>query len=227
MKQTYYIVQRCWFDGPHVSPPVDYMALFPNQNSAESCAYESAHSYNSTQPSNQQSVVRTLLLPSGFACSAAGKLFWVRRVIADLVMGGESSSAAGAHCILRNGIVGGTGNANSRRGSETETDCVFAGADSHARAQLALAQQPWQPGANTVISWLPVGSFSDVMQGWPDLHSLNEEKMVDIEPLFSKRQTLEDEQHCHDSQSAPRPTKRVRGAQRVQQLHPTDAGNII
>jgi hypothetical protein len=207
MKQTYYIVQRCWFDGPHASPPVDYMALFPDQSSAESCAYQSAHLYSSTQQANhlQPGVVRVLLLPSGFACSAAGKLFWVRRVIADLFMGGDS---AGAHCILRNGIVGGTGNANSRRGSEAEADCVFVGADSHTRAQLAMEQQQWQP---SVISWLPIGCYSDIVQGWPDLHSLNEEKMVDNEPLLSKRQALEDQQQCHHNQSATHPAKRICG----------------
>lgn len=204
MQQTYYIVQRCWFEGPHVAPPVDCLTLFRNQNQAEICAVQSAHLY---AQNNKQAVVRTLLLPTGYACSAAGKLFWVRRVIVDLEMGG-----AGAHCILKNGIIGGTGNANSRRGSEAETNCVFVGADSHAKAQRAMEEQ-WQPDANAVISWLPIGSYSDMMQGWPDFHS--NENIVDQEPLLlSKRQTLEDQQQCHYNHSASRPAKRLCGVQR-------------
>jgi hypothetical protein len=212
MKQTYYIVQRCWFDGPNVAPPVDFLALFDTQTQAENCAYQSAHFYAQNQ---HAAVVRTLLLPtgngSGFACSAAGKLFWVRRVIADISIGGEES--AGAHCILRNGIVGGTGNTNSRRGSEAETNCVFVGADSHARAQLAV-EQHGQHGTNTV-SWLPIGCCSDMMQGWPDLQSLPNagNAVVQDQPFLAKRQTLEDQHQYHYNPSAPRPAKRLCGDQ--------------
>ena len=56
--QEFFVVQKCWFDGPHVEPAVDYMALFTNRAKAEETAYQSAH----VHAKNHQAVVRTLLM---------------------------------------------------------------------------------------------------------------------------------------------------------------------
>jgi hypothetical protein len=70
-----YVVQHCWYSGPHIStPPVDYMRLLPSLKEAEQVAYASAHWYAnqhqnngtaaSAAPNTSPAVVRTIQLPS-------------------------------------------------------------------------------------------------------------------------------------------------------------------
>lgn len=159
-----FVVQKCWFDGPKIEPPVDCLRLFEQRSDAERVAHESAHLFACA---NNSASVRTILLPStnhqgascGFVC--AGKLFWVRSLWSTVVpttsssngsnsmltTGGSSSSPSCsywyAHAILTARVIGGTGNVGSRRGTEAARGRVFVSlnAESSYRAAAAAAAQ--------------------------------------------------------------------------------------
>eukprot|EP00522_Entomoneis_paludosa_P004925 CAMPEP_0172469186 /NCGR_PEP_ID=MMETSP1065-20121228/63120_1 /TAXON_ID=265537 /ORGANISM="Amphiprora paludosa, Strain CCMP125" /LENGTH=233 /DNA_ID=CAMNT_0013226783 /DNA_START=64 /DNA_END=765 /DNA_ORIENTATION=+ len=162
--REYFLVQRCWFDGPIISPPQDYQALFTQRGEAEEIASHSAQLH----AANHQAVVRTILLPSGYAFSAAGNLFWVRSVWvnADVeqTYGEHFDLSFGAHAICNGNVIGGTGNPNSRRGSEATTGVVFVGPSSHAMA-LHVLQHGGVP-ANSKITWIPFAPLSNPLDGW-------------------------------------------------------------
>ena len=249
--QAYYLVQRCWFEGPHVEPSVDYLAVFPSQNQAETVTYQSAHKYAQMMMQGNNSntcsgaVVRTLLLPTGYGCSAAGKLFWVRRVLVEApggpgpAGGGQpsaASSSSGAHVIITNGIIGGTGNNNSRRGTEAESNCVFVGPYGHIKALQYMQQNRVAEGS--VVSWLPLGVYTDLMQGWPEGRSSSEDDNLPLsfgsvvnndnsmeleENQQPKRPSLDAQQQGHYNFAAPRPSKRICGATGVP--HSTQAAS--
>jgi hypothetical protein len=102
-----YVVQKCWYSGPHVTPTMDYMRLLRTASDAEQIAYHSAHLFATMLASQNTNghniVVRTITLPSSSASStsndnhhngipqtnhafvAAGQLFWIRRVRAMVV----------------------------------------------------------------------------------------------------------------------------------------------
>jgi hypothetical protein len=204
--QEFFVVQRCWNDGPHVEPPLDYMALFPLQRQAEETAYQSAH----VHAANHQAVVRTLLLPTGYAFSAAGKLFWVRRVYAPT----HYDAATGAHVILTKGVIGGTGNTNSRRGSELTHNRVFVGLDSSTKAMQVLMHEKALP-PQTMISWIPMGPIAVLMQGWvAQRHDIVE--MAMMEDATAKRAAMDgqSQQHFHYHATSARPAKRHCGSVR-------------
>lgn len=215
-QQEFFIVQKCWFDGPHVEAPVDYMALFRSRGQAEEVAYHSAH-VHATQ---RQAVVRTLLLATGYAFSTAGKLFWVRSVYArgggDGQNGGCAGGAiaAGAHVIL-NGVIGGTGNANSRRGSEVARNRVFIGHDSATRAMQVLQSENLPRG--TVVTFIPMGPLANLGAGWSgggsraDLHN-NNPMAVNSNDSPTKRSTMDGQpqQQFHYHVTSARPAKRHR-----------------
>jgi hypothetical protein len=175
----YWIVQKCWFDGPSIDPPVDYLRLLTTCREAEEIAYHSAHAFSrGTTP------VRTLQLKGSYAFCVAGKLFWVRNVQATSVShmnycstsSSTSSSKPTAHAVVTDMVIGGTGNRNSRRGSEVLNGRVFVG-DGATSGQAAVAvtqQMPWQLQQQTRVTWAPVGKpavSTQYLQEWPDRHA--------------------------------------------------------
>ena len=162
-----FIVQKCWFDGPNVQPPQDYLALFSDRAQAENVSSQSAYIH----AAHHQAVVRTILLPSGYAFSAAGDLFWIRSVHVNDIDVGDSCNwngilHKGAHVISNRGVIGGTGNVNSRRGSETKENVVFVGANSHARA-LEVLMRGGSP-ANSHINHVSLAPLPNLLDGWSD-----------------------------------------------------------
>lgn len=202
--QEFFVVQKCWFDGPHVEPAVDYMALFTNRAKAEETAYQSAHIH----AKNHQAVVRTLLMQSGYAFSAAGKLFWVRRVYAEPPCGALLGS--GAHVILTKGVIGGTGNSSSRRGSEVVYNRVFVGPHSSTRALQVMTTE--NLSQDTMTSWIPFGPLADVMHGWPPQREdgMGEMMMMETVDTTTKRAMMDGQpqQQFHYHTTSPRPAKR-------------------
>jgi hypothetical protein len=240
----YYLVQKCSIadggpdDVPHqLDPPKDYRSVFRKRLEAEAVCYQSAHAYAHAC----HAVVRTHLLPTG--CNAhqvAGKLFWVRRVLVEnnhhhhsMGVGGTTTTTAGAHVILINGVIRGrggtvipTGN-HHHQGSlpspDSETDCVFVGSDSLAKAHHFVMRH--HHGAS--VAWLPVGSYTKMMDGWSNNSLLLEENMYHGSDasstengalLHSKRTgtvaSLQEHQQNHYRASAPRPAKRACGSNR-------------
>ena len=208
------MVQKCWFDGPHVEPAVDYKALFTNKTQAEKTAYQSAHAH----AAQHHSVVRTLLMQSGYAFSAAGKLFWVRCVYAtpsrsdSLTSIPEIPCHGGAQVILTNGVIGGTGNANSRRGSEVAHNRIFLGPDGRANALQVIVKEKLPE--TSVLSWVPFGPLSDFMQGWSaQSHQTNgTAEVMDATPdVSSAKRSMMDgqpQQQFHYHTTSARPPKR-------------------
>ena len=161
--REFFIVQKCWFDGPHVEPPLDYLRLFGNAHEAEVVAHQSA----STFAQHHHAVVRTVLLPqsmqrgSAYAFSAAGRLFWVRKIQAS-VSGGSEGHKVSAHAVLTAGVIG--GNKSNRRGFEVNEGRVFVGPQS-AQWALGVAQQ--MASSDTYVTWMPLEAYGNWMDGWP------------------------------------------------------------
>lgn len=149
-----YIVQKSWFDGPHFEPSIDLPLLFVHRTAAELVATQSAHAlcrhFNQKQvpEASLPSVVRTVLSTGGdYAFATCGKLFCVRAVEAALVYDDSQKTIKEglpwtsmapllqAFCVLTNHVVGGTGNPNSRRGSEQKQHCVVLA----SKERLALS----------------------------------------------------------------------------------------
>jgi hypothetical protein len=198
--QDFFVVQRCWFDGPHVNPPIDFLRLLTLPQ-AEAVALQSAHAYAALR----QAVVRTILVPpssqrgSAYAYAAAGNLFWVRKVVATVATQSarvpsnpRNTDATRAdpptalppsiHAVLTKGVIGGTGNVNSRRGSEVETGRVFVGPSSVVSQWALHTAQSLRHLPDTYVTsllpGLPEASYpytemapseSVLLQGWPDL----------------------------------------------------------
>ena len=89
-----YVVQKCWFAGPHVKPAVDYRRLFSSVKDAEQVAYQSAHRF-------AKQTVRTIQLQQqgsgGYGFVASGTLFWVRRVRASEHQRGSAGRRSARH----------------------------------------------------------------------------------------------------------------------------------
>jgi hypothetical protein len=129
---TLYVVQHCWFAGPHHGqPPVDYMRLLSTLQDAEQVAYASAHWYaTAAAAASSKAVVRTIQLPRGRMSShtnasastsgttmnsnttssygflTCGRLFWVRPVVAKVTTATPAASYGEAHCIVTHGLFG-------------------------------------------------------------------------------------------------------------------------
>ena len=137
--------------------------MFRTQHHAEESAYHSARAWAANQ---KNGTVKTLLLPNhhnhntsdgtssssyGFV-AGGGTLFWVRRVQATWI-GGESSisnNLLSAHVILTQGVIGGTGNRNSRRGTEIASGRVFCGEGSGAHAWRVCQHMQQQSNNHTM-----------------------------------------------------------------------------
>ncbi len=199
-----YVVQKCWYSGPQIATPtIDYMRLLRDPQEAEQIAYHSAHLFatataaaastnQNEQPNHQHNiVVRTISLPATsksdnsslyrsthHAFVAAGQLFWIRRIKAQIVnhhqhppQQPQEFNFDHAHCIVTDGIVGGTGfNVRRRQFDEdaataaTQPIRVFVGSSSsHAALQLVVGSHHQQQNHHPVpvgstVQWIPVGS---------------------------------------------------------------------
>jgi hypothetical protein len=160
-----FVVQRCWHSGPHQYQPLDLMRLFLSQRDAEEAAYHSAHAWCRYHRPDAEPQVKTLLLPSypshntsgsSYGFIAHGNLFWVRSLYATT---NSSTPASDARCslnasegyaVVTEGVIGGTGNRMSRRGTEVPTGRVFVP----------------ESGTRTMMMMVPVNSYaaSEVMR---------------------------------------------------------------
>lgn len=196
-----YVVQRCWHSGPKQYQPLDYLRLFHTQREAEEAAYHSAHAWMKAQNHGRDGdggAIKTLLLPSypshnpqgsSYGFIAKGTLFWVRACVATIVVGSGGGGVSGgaichtqAYAILTEGVIGGTGNRNSRRGTEISEGRVFGGdASAHQLASLEATriqndlmrgQSPGSVPISVTIATLIVGkppeySSQQFLADWP------------------------------------------------------------
>ena len=189
-----YAVQKCWHSGPNQHVPVDMLRLFLTQREAEEAAYHSAQAFHELHATPNSSFVKTLLLPSyphhnpqgsSYGFLACGGLFWVRALRATIVAAvdvNSNSNTSGmcqtaAYAILTEGVIGGTGNRNSRRGTEICDGRVFGG-DATA---LMIAQQAvtrvraslTNPSLRVEAQTVPVGKPAEwlkskaFLEDWP------------------------------------------------------------
>jgi hypothetical protein len=123
---------------------MDMMRLFTTQRDAEEAAYHSSHAWCRYQKPHMQPQVKTILLPrhsaggTSYGFVAHGSLFWVRGLIATTNTTNPPSEnlwdwdAQEAFCVVTEGVIGGTGNRMSRRGTEIAEGRVFV-AESDTR----------------------------------------------------------------------------------------------
>jgi hypothetical protein len=198
-----YAVQRCWHSGPRQFPPVDYRRLFRSQRDAEEVAFHSAGAWATTHggPAGPNSV-KTLLLPSypkhnqnpqgsSYGFIAYGALFWVRALQATVTTVGRYHNRAICHtevyAVLTEGVIGGTGNLNSRRGTEVWEGRVFGGDASSRLVAMEALRRVQQASASPAsalmdndssvslrvhVETLPIGSRAEYTSGtfltdWP------------------------------------------------------------
>jgi len=186
-----YVVQKCWHSGPKQHVPVDMLRLFPSQREAEEAAYHSAETFHEHPGSTTSSGLKTLLLPSypahnpkgsSYGFLARGALFWVRALRATVVTASSNATngttcQSQAYAILTEGVIGGTGNRNSRRGTEVCDGRVFGGdaaaraiaEEAVARVRAYMTNPSLSIEAKTVpvgkpVEWLSSGAFVD---DWP------------------------------------------------------------
>jgi hypothetical protein len=182
MQKELFVVQRCWHSGPNQYQPLDYLRLFLSQPEAEEAAYHSAHAWSRYHKPNSEASVKTLLLPSypahntigtSYGFIAHGSLFWVRSLMATV-----ASDHFEGYALVTEGVIGGTGNRNSRRGTEVPNGRVFLGDDSSNSRFTALqvchqviASLPQT--CNTCVATMPIGKPKDnyntgkFLQEWP------------------------------------------------------------
>lgn len=161
MQRELFVVQRCWHSGPQQYQPLDLLRLFITQRDAEEAAYHSAHAWCRYHKPNAEPQVKTLLLPSypahnasgsSYGFVAHGSLFWVRSLYAvtsATASGAASSGDPGFHptegyAVVTEGVIGGTGNRMSRRGTEIPHGRVFVP----------------EAGNRTMMMMVPVNSYA-------------------------------------------------------------------
>jgi hypothetical protein len=218
-----YVVQRCWHSGPQQYQPLDFLRLFHTQREAEEAAYHSAHAWSSHLHNGRTDApIKTLLLPSypahnpqgsSYGFIAGGTLFWVRALKATIVTARhhnvdpshQNICHTAAYAVVTEGVVGGTGNRNSRRGTEICEGRVFGGdASSHKAAVEAMAQvqagfrKAGNANVAVEVKMLPVGkpaeySSGNFLKDWP-AQVLQPTSMTDAEVDL---QALH-KRHCDD-----------------------------
>ena len=139
-RRELFVVQRCWHSGPHQYQPMDMMRLFATQRDAEEAAYHSCHAWCRYHKPHMEPQVKTLLLPrypagsnagTSYGFVAFGSLFWVRSLQVTTNSTSPPSEnmwdwyAHEAFCVVTEGVIGGTGNRMSRRGTEIAEGRVF------------------------------------------------------------------------------------------------------
>mmetsp|Transcript_19223 Transcript_19223/g.39481 ORF Transcript_19223/g.39481 Transcript_19223/m.39481 type:complete len:328 (-) Transcript_19223:143-1126(-) len=181
-----YVVQRCYHSGSKHYVPVDMLRLFHTQREAEEVAYHSARAFYDVNGTDSGGGVKTLMLPSypahnpqgsshGFL--ACGGLFWVRALMVTVVTAGgpaanmsDSMCHTAAYAILTEGVIGGTGNRNSQRGTEVCDGRVFGGdatarviaTEAVSRVRVNLANPSLRVEALTVPVGKPPEFFSSL-----------------------------------------------------------------
>lgn len=182
-----FIVQRSGYAGLQQSQaPVDYRRLLMSRNEADQIAYGSAHQYSNGSP------VRTIQLPDGsFGFVASNYLFWVRKVSATATTASDALKFGEAHCVLSDGLLGGT--AKRRNMLLAEKHSIFVGPHSSHAALNFLMQHPHLTERGAKIQWVPVGpppSLAQLTQEWPfseqsmEDHSTSSKRSVDDDENF-------------------------------------------
>ena len=163
--------------------------MFVTRRDAEEAAYHSAHAW-AVQRRPQDPTVKTLLLPSSpqqqaqgqatasYGFISEGSLFWVRSCFvsttsASHVEGAERGDYG--YAVITEGVIGGTGNRMSRRGTEVCHGRIFVGDMATARhAALQVCQTCVQtiPGCTSYVATLPIGKPAEYVTGrflqeWP------------------------------------------------------------
>jgi hypothetical protein len=211
MNKEFFVVQRCWHSTPRQIQPMDYLRLFEHQQDAEKAAFHSAAAWSRHHAGGES--VRTLLLPSypahsrnssSYGFIAQGSLFWVRSLTAssNAPLRIPTAPCTSAHVIVTEGVIGGTGNRNSRRGTEIPSGRVFLGTNMDAARYLAhqacdqvAAQLP--QGCNAQVVSIPIGKISDFtsqsfLHDWPPqvLSASNDSPMSSFgTPTQNKRES--------------------------------------
>lgn len=169
--QCFYVVQMCWFAGPHTFEPVDYLRLFPSIESAQVLAYQSAHALaeSTGQP------VRTIALSLSYGFSVAGSLFWIRKVsvvltnepfapmahvvcLRTLATGDPGPTGCGGD-VGHGGLVMGTQSkrrVQAQQVAEGEM-CVFWGTESAVLAEQYCAKIP----GDCSVRAIPIGPANE------------------------------------------------------------------
>jgi hypothetical protein len=216
-----YVVQRCWHSGPQQYQPLDCLRLFQTQRDAEEAAYHSAHAWSRHIHNGREVSIKTLLLPSyptgsgsSYGFIASGTLFWVRALKATVVTARHHNRHmfpernvchTAVYAILTEGVIGGTGNRNSRRGTEVPEGRVFGGdASSHRAAMDAMAQiqagfaaQGMMDPPKLELMTLPVGKPDEYATGnflkcWPEQVLQPPTMIMDEDHHAHKRHSEED-----------------------------------
>jgi hypothetical protein len=207
MEREFFIVQRCWHSGPQQHQPLDYLRLFDARSDAEEAAYHSAHAWSRKQ-SPQDPSVKTLLLPSSpqqqqqnrgsttssgasYGFIANGSMFWIRSIYVSIT----DHTNEQAYAVVTEGVIGGTGNRMSRRGTEVCRGRVFVGGSNARFLALQASDIVVQtiPGCTSYVATLPVGKPSEYatgrfLQEWPaeipihnDIHTSSSMNVMDTE----------------------------------------------
>lgn len=194
-----FVLQRCWFSGPHHEPSVDCLRLFTSRREAEEVGFHAAHEFANrsifSTSRTSAAPVKTILLPpsalgavsSSYAFQTCGKLFWVRSLKATIVPPaaisfGNTCAYTTAQVVLTQGIIGGTGNPNSRRGSEISEGRVFLGTDAKAvQTAVEVGRQVHfsmanNPNVKITVAALPIGKPQNGMVlDWPPSSSQHQQ----------------------------------------------------
>lgn len=190
-----YIVQRSGYAGLQQSQaPVDYRRLLMSRSDADQIAYGSAHHFANGTP------VRTIQLPDGsFGFVAANYLFWVRKVAATATTAAGICKFNEAHCVLSEGLLGGT--AKRRNILLTEKHSIFVGPHSSHAALQFLMGNPQLAERGAKIQWVPVGpppSLAQLAREWPFA-----EQITMDESNSSKRSGDDDENFVWFNRTSP------------------------
>ena len=213
LNKEYFVVQRCWFSGPEMHQPLDYLRLFETSRDAEDAAYQSAHAWARSKSPHHPSV-KTLLLPSNprspssksasYGFISHGSLFWARPLLATHVSDTSSNQMQDspswadvnmrAYAVITEGVIGGTGNKMSRRGTEVAEGRVFCGTGraAHIKAlqvcHAVMASVP--PHCTTYVANMTIGKpieyeTTQFLQEWPP--EVGRHMAVDYDVNSSKR----------------------------------------
>ena len=197
-----FVLRASWFEGPHFQPSIDLPLLFFNQSAAEQVALQSAQVYS------QQHPVRTILNGNDYSFATRGRLFWIRCIEATIVhdqlqppqtLSTEFSHQQQAYCIMARHVIGGTGNPNSRRGTEHRQGCVVvasnkAAAQRHLQSTLSSEHEivvlPIVE-MNVAVTSTDDQWYVNILQAWPDAKAwvpLNHERPERCSDASRKRE---------------------------------------
>lgn len=242
-----FVVQRCWHSGPQQYQSLDLHRLFWSQRDAEEGAYHSAHAWCRYHNPQAEPQVKTLLLPSypahnksgsSYGFIAQGSLFWVRSLVATMVGGNNNSPVFApsqeAYAVITEGVIGGTGNRNSRRGTEVSHGRVFIGHAESARIKALetchhVMAQLGSHHISTNVAVVPIGKPTEYTSGeflkdWPpqvlNPHllqtSMNNDHKRRGEEMFSTTNGFYPTTTTHGTNGHLHPFFSIEGAQEVE-----------